>query len=255
MGKNISSEIIRTNESHGQLHYTHKVKEIMNIFFISPDDLKLLFSFFNKIDNKKKGYIALPSLYLLIKESPNKSEVSPFLDHLFNIVEKKFHDQITFEEFLPFLVSFCISSKYQIIQFVFNLIDTDHNKYISRGQIIDLYSAKRNNENLFFINHPKRIKEYSGKSVIRSDKLSIDDFATLCSDLPFVYFPAVQLQKKLRNYYISERFWHRFENHIRKEYIENITKKEDLKLQVNIADIRNKVIDERIKNFKKRWEK
>ena len=134
------------------------------------------------------------------------------------------------------------------------MIDTDHNKSISIEQIEYLLNNKRGNYELFLINHAKRLKDYSSNMIIRSDKISMDDFVILCTDLPFVYYPAVKLQKKLRKYYQSESYWKRLESNIRKRYIESLSKKEDLKLQVNIEDIRNKVIDERIKNFKKRWE-
>lgn len=262
MGHNISCGIHKNNSSHKgtiiktafQIEQTQKMSDIMTTFFISSQELAKLYSFFNKIDSTKSGFITLSQIYILVSESPNKSNMSPFIDHLFNIVDKKYNSQITFEEFLPYLISFCISSTYQLIEFVFNMIDTDHNKLISIEQIDDLLRRKKGEYELFLINHAKRLKDYSSMKIIRSDKLSIDDFVTLCSDLPFVYYPVVKLQKKLRKNYISESFWSKMEKNIRNKYIESLSKKEDLKLQVNIEDIRNKVIAERIKNFKKRWE-
>ena len=236
-----------------QIEQTQKMEDIMETFFLNEKDVTELYKFFKKIDKNNTGFITLGNLFSLLKESESKSNMSPFIEHLFSIVDKKYNSQMSFEEFLPYLISYCISSTYQLIEFVFNMIDTDHNKSISIEQIEYLLNNKRGNYELFLINHAKRLKDYSSNMIIRSDKISMDDFVILCTDLPFIYYPAVKLQKKLRKYYQSESYWKRLESNIRKRYIESLSKKEDLKLQVNIEDIRNKVIDERIKNFKKRW--
>ena len=237
-----------------EYHTTEKLKDIMYIFFLDEVDVEKILKFFNSLDKENKGYITLNHIYNLIKESPLKSDMCPYIEHFFNIIDKKFHNKITFEEFLPYLISYCICSTYQLIEFIFGLIDNDHDKYISLLQIEQLFQTKKNNEEIFFINHQKRLGEYYMKSIIRSDRLGIEDFVKLCNDLPFIYYPAVKLQKKLRKYYISKSFWNNLEQKIKKKYIDNITNKVDLKLQVNIDDIRNKVIEERIKQFKKRWE-
>ena len=257
MGQKISCGILKGNQSNiigKEYHTTEKLKDIMYVFFLDYNDVQKIFKFFNELDKNNKGYITLEHIFTLVKENPYKSDMCPYIEHFFYIIDKKFHNNVTFEEFLPYLVSYCICSTYQLIEFIFGLIDTDHDKYISLLQIEQLLQIKKNNEEIFFINHQKRLEEYYMKSIIRSDRIGIEDFVKLCNDLTFIYYPAVKLKQKLRKYYINKSFWNHLEQKIKKKYIENITKKEDLKLQVNIDDIRNKVIEERIKQFKKRWE-
>ena len=242
---NLNSNILIQNQ-------TARIKDIMNVFFLDEKDVFNLQNFFIKIDeeNENEGYITLNQLYKFLNES-ERSNLSPFIDHLFNIVDKKYNNKMSFEEFLPFLISYCLSSQMQLIEFVFGLIDSDHNKSISLGQIIELFSTIKNNEEIFFINHIICLEKYSKKK--RGDNLTIDDFYDICQDLPFVYYYASKLQHKLRSNYISDNFWNKLEKKIIKKYNEN-SYKEDLKLQINIEDIRNKVLNERINLYKKKWE-
>ena len=240
---NINNNILIQNQ-------TERIKDIMNVFFLDEKDVFNLQNFFIKIDNENEGFITLYQLYKFLNES-EQSNLSPFIDHLFNIVDKKYNNKMTFEEFLPFLISFCLSSQMQLIEFVFGLIDSDHNKSISLGQIIELFSTIKNNEEIFFINHIICLEKYCKKK--RGDNLTIDDFYDICQDLPFVYYYASKLQHKLRSYYIGDNFWNKLEKKIIKKYNEN-SYKEDLKLQINIEDIRNKVLNERINLYKKKWE-
>jgi hypothetical protein len=156
---------------------------------------------------------------------------------------------------LIFLISYCICSNYQLIEFVFGLIDKDNDKFISYEEIVNLISKKYNKKEIFKYNHYEQIKQYSSNKINIKDKINIDQFLIICLDNPFIFYPAVKLQNLLKNNYIGNNFWNKLNKKITKNYTDSISKKEQFQLHNNIEDIRNKVISERIKSFKEKWKK
>lgn len=100
-----------------------KLLEIKEKFYLEKPDLEILWDFFKQLNEDKTGFITIDDLYILIKEKQSNSIVAPYLDRFFVIIEKRFNEKIAFEELLPYLISYCLSSIFQIIKFVFEFAD------------------------------------------------------------------------------------------------------------------------------------
>ena len=240
------------------------LSNIKDTFFIEDKDIENLYSFYSKklLKNNKskeakdiKEYITKNDLYNLCHITDLRNEICPYLDHFWENINKSEEEKVYFDELLMFLISYCICSNYQLIEFVFGLIDKDNDKYISYEQIINLISRKYKKKEIFKYNHYEQILQYSSNKINRKDKINIDQFLIICLDNPFIFYPAIKLQNLLKNNYIGNSFWKKLNNKLTKNYTDSISKKEHLQLQNNIDDIRNKVISERIKSFKDKWKK
>ena len=234
---------------------SRKLTNIKNTFFIDDADIDNLFSFYSQNLSINKEYIVKKDLYNLCDITEPKDEICPYIDHFWENIIKSEEEKVYFDELLLFLISYCICSNYQLIEFVFGLIDKDNDNYISFEEIINLISKKYNKKEIFKFNHYEQIIQYTSIKIKRKDKIAIDEFLIICLDNPFIFYPAVKLQNLLKKSYIGNKFWQKLNKKITKNYTDSISKKEHQQLQINIEDIRNKVIEERIKSFKERWKK
>lgn len=230
-----------------------KINNIKTTFFIDDKDIDNLFSFYSKKLTKNKEFIVKQDLYDLCNIIELNDEICPYIEQFWENIIKSEENKVYFDELLIFLISYCICSNYQLIEFVFGLIDKDNDKFISYDEIINLISKKYNQKEIFKYNHLEQIIQYSSNKIKRKDKINIDDFLIICLDNPFIFYPAVKMQNLLKNNYIGKKFWKNLNKKITKNYTDSISKEEHSKLQNNIESIRNKVINERIKSFKEKW--
>ena len=232
------------------LYISEQIQSIMTKFYLNDRHLNKLWCAFKKMDPSRTGYIKLVDLYAMIKEYPGTSVVSPYLDRFFILIEKEFIDKVSFEELLPNFLSFCLFSVFQIVEFVFNFLDRDHDGYISRGDIIRILSLKREDEDVFYINHTKAIELYP--KIKRPDRINKDDFAELCTQLTFIFYPAVQLQRLFRQRYIGEDFWKGLNEDMKNSHFKGIIESEDRRILNKIEEIKKRVFEDRLENFRKR---
>ena len=232
-----------------------KINIIKKNFFIDNTDIDNLFSFYSKKLSKNGEYIEKQDLYDLCDITQPSDEICPYMEHFWENIPKIDEQKVYFDELVIFLISYCICSNYQLIEFVFGLIDKNNNKFISYEEIVKLISQKYNKREIFKYNHFEQIKQYTSSKIKIKEKISIDDFLIICLDNPFIFYPAVKLQNLLKSNYIGVKFWKKLSNKITKNYTDSISTKEHKQLEINIEDIKNKIINERTKSFKERWEK
>ena len=235
------------------------ISYIKETFFIDDTDINNLFSFYKKQFMKNKEFIVKKDIYELCNITELNDEICPYIDYFWENINKSEDEKVYFDELLLFLISYCICSNYQLIEFVFGLLDKDNDKYITYDEIINLISKKYDKKEIFKYNHFEQINQYSSNKIKRKDKITIDEFLIICLDNPFIFFPAFKLQNLLKNNYIGNNFWKKLNKKITKNYTDSISEKEHLQLQNKIEDIRNKAISERItekiKMFKEYWKK
>lgn len=248
--ESINSQLYRKNPL-----IRKKISDIKEGFYMDYADINNLFSFYSKKLSKNGEYIEKQDLYDLCDITEPSDEICPYMEHFWANIQKAEEQKVYFDELLIFLVSYCIYSNYQLIEFVFGLIDKNNNKFISYDEIVKLISQKYNKREIFKYNHFEQIKQYTSSKIKIKEKISIDDFLIICLDNPFIFYPAVKLQNLLKSNYIGNKFWKKLNNKITKNYINSISKNENQQLQINIDVIRDKVIKERTRSFKERWEK
>jgi len=57
--------------------------------------------------------------------------------HLFTIMEKMDQDEVSFDEFVPGLVSFCLFTRSELLGFMFDLLDQDKDGFVSKVDIFN----------------------------------------------------------------------------------------------------------------------
>jgi Ca2+-binding EF-hand superfamily protein len=223
-----------------ELNYSSKVlNRIMTRFYIEKEDLEILWSFFKKINKDYTGFLTIDDLYILLKEKQSNSIIAPYLDRFFVIIDKRFNDKIAFEELISNLISFCLFSIYQVIKFVFDFADKNKLGYITRSDIIQLVSTKRDGEHIYLQNHSVAIMEIA--QFTRNDKIFLEEFCELCNRMPFVYFPAIQLQKSFRKYYVNNGFWEEFESKTIDKHKKFLKNKTEQKIKEKIEGYKKKI--------------
>ena len=67
-----------------------------------------MYKFFNKIDYQQKGYLELDDFMKYFAEIDQDFVELPYLERLFNIIDKSKGNQIFFEEFVGGVSVFCL---------------------------------------------------------------------------------------------------------------------------------------------------
>lgn len=70
------------------------------------------------MDHNGTGYISQKNFFELLDEEDN-SVVSPFIEYLFQLIEKEIEQKVSFSEWLPAISLFCLYTKDGIISYVF----------------------------------------------------------------------------------------------------------------------------------------
>lgn len=229
------------------LKFSDRILNIKNELNLEDKHIIGIWKQFKSLDPNSIGYIKLDTIYNLIGESPSYSSMSVIVDRFFITIEKEFSDKVNFEELLPFLVSYCLYSTKQLIKFVFNFIDSDGDNFISRYQIVDYLSNKREGEYINLINHKEAIKFTN--FISRSDKINLEEFEALCLRFPFIYYQAHYFQTKLRENYISERFWKSCLKNTVDKQVDKMKMIERQKLKNKIEEIQLNIVQDKIKNY------
>ena len=90
--------------------------DILETFFLTPTDIAFLYAFFKKISSSTNEELTIHSLFSLIKVNEHNKEMLPFIKYFYYIIDKRTEERVTFEELLPFLLTYCFSSSYQLVE-------------------------------------------------------------------------------------------------------------------------------------------
>ena len=89
---------------------------------------------YQELDKKKKGTIT-PQQILHYIEEREYSVIARAFFRLFDIMEKNDPEEVTFEELIPSLVSYCLFTRSEIMGFMYNLLDEDKDDFISKVDV------------------------------------------------------------------------------------------------------------------------
>lgn len=102
------------------------------------------------------------------------------------------------------MAAYCLYTNEQIVNFVFSMIDTDCDSYISKKDILEYLLELRFGKRIFPFNYIQAIEQLE---VDRSDALDLKQFIKIQFRIPFLCYPAFRLQDMLRSQIMGKRFW------------------------------------------------
>ena len=77
---------------------------------------------FKKIDKSCTGYIKVEDMFRFLREELT-SIIAPYLIYMFSLIEKEMDNSVNFFEWLPAVSVYCLYSKDQIVNYVFQMLD------------------------------------------------------------------------------------------------------------------------------------
>lgn len=179
-----------------------KISKIMDFYQFTNDEVYEIFSVFRKMDKLGTGYINLDSIYTIIGEEVGI--ISPYLERLFSLIKKQHVEKVNFLEFLPVLSTFCLYTRQQLISFVFSMLDTDHNGFISKKDMLNFIADERFGLPIFTQNF---LLSIDSMELERPDRISFEQFLSIEQDILFLIYPITRLQKRLQKVFGGEKLW------------------------------------------------
>lgn len=179
-----------------------KISKIMDFYQLTSHEIYDIFGVFRKMDSMGTGYINLDNIYSLIGEEVGI--ISPYLERFFSLIKKQHVDKANFLEFLPVLATFCLYTRQQLISFVFCMLDTDHNGFISKKDMLTFVCDERFGLPIFSQNF---LLSIDALELERPDRISFEQFLSLEQDILFLIYPLNRLQKGLQKVFGGRRLW------------------------------------------------
>ena len=217
----------------------------MSDFEFLEEDVFRIWRYFNEIDKDYVKYITIGQLFAYLNER-NHSIISPYLERFFELIDREYIEKVSFEEFLPAVVSFCLFSKDEMITcklcefhslVVFNMYDKDKDGEISKKDLFRVFKTVVENIQMFPINNMRAIELIN---LERGDKITKSEFITVVQTLPYTVFPAFRLQSQMKEMFGGYFFWNKCKKRFdkkeqerkmileREKFFERTKKKKDL---------------------------
>jgi Ca2+-binding EF-hand superfamily protein len=93
--------------------------------------------------------------------------------YLFSLIEKETDNSVTFLGWLPAISVYCLYSKEQLVAYVFQMLDQDHDHHISKKDIMKFLVSERFKQKTFPFSYVKAIELME---IERPDKITLDIF-------------------------------------------------------------------------------
>jgi Ca2+-binding EF-hand superfamily protein len=149
------------------LYITEKLKLAISETGIPIKQVKNIWHLFIKQLGRSAQGIFIQGIYNIFDISNTDIE-SLYLERLCLLMEKHNDYLVTFDEFFSIVSQFAIMNNSELIDFVFNMFDSDGNKFISKGDIIKVCEMKKNNVFLFPQNIVRAVEIFETR---RGDKI------------------------------------------------------------------------------------
>ena len=190
------------DQNNGTPFENDKIAKLMDFYQLTSNEVYEIFNVFRKMDSMGTGYINLDNIYTLIGEEVGI--ISPYLERFFSLIKKQHVDKANFLEFLPVLATFCLYTRQQLISFVFCMLDTDHNGFISKKDMLTFVCDERFGLPIFSQNF---LLSIDALEIERPDRISFEQFLSLEQDILFLIYPLNRLQKGLQKVFGGRRLW------------------------------------------------
>ena len=200
----------------------------MDSYQLTTNEVYEIFHVFRKMDKLGTGYINLDNMYSIIGEEVGI--ISPYLERLFSLIKKQRADKVNFIEFLPVLTAFCLYTRQQLISFVFCMLDSDHNGFVSKKDMLTFIADERFGLPIFTQNF---LLSVDALELERPDRISFEQFLSIEQDILFLIYPVTRLQKGLQKAFVGERLWQSV--YIRILKLEKEEEKKNLNFQSDAA--------------------
>ena len=145
------------------------------------------------MDRKLVGYVSVHQLMGLISEV-EYSIVAPFMNRLFDLMDKELTDMASFEELTSGLIMFCNFSHQELISFCFNMLDEDRDSFVSKNDVFRLLLQFRAGFRVYPINVTRSIELFH---IRRGDKINFAQFVELVNHTQYLVFPLIRMQSIL----------------------------------------------------------
>ena len=163
-----------------------------------------MYSCFSSFQERPKAYLRLDDMASSLNPGHQHYSELPYLERLFTIISKKAPGKLFFEEYIAGVSTFCLMNGEAILHFVFDWLDKDGDELISREDIAGVmeFSNPQNQQQTFLCDFMPDLDK-----ILHNQHLNFESFRQMSNKMPFLIWPAYELQEKLRKRNLGEHFW------------------------------------------------
>lgn len=175
-------------------------------FMLTPKEIAKFYKIFNKMDEKKTGFVRLDVIF---KKAHYKRNL--MTDCILELLDIEHDGELNFSEFTFMLCQYCFFEPPQIIRYMFFCFDQDQSGFF---EVSDLYELVNSWHDLEQKPHPKdsklelgQVKKSWANLTFDGDKIDSDELTRINVSFPNFFRPAFRLQQKLQAAYMGEIWW------------------------------------------------
>ena len=137
---------------------------------------------------------------------------SPFLHHLFDVIDVNRDQSLTFNEFLCCTATFCLYAEVAMVKFAFDTFDSDSSGAIGVRELTEFFSMLDSATG----DVPRTVKRVLQMFDDNGDQsIGIDEFAEMNLKYPHLLWPAFRLQYRVQELTLGLNQWKRVQRRIK----------------------------------------
>jgi len=179
---------------------------------LTQRQLKKLKREFDFIDIDLSGEIDMEEFFEFVHEPKNVFSTS-----LFSLIDTDGSGNISFEEFVASIGTYCMFTKDDILNFIFDIFDEDKSGTLDDQEFVKMSAGVNNGDPSWVGNFRTAMENFD---VNKDGLIDFGEFKMINKMYPLVMFPAFRLQDKMQKHTLGEKGWVKL--HTRRHAIENL---------------------------------
>ena len=166
---------------------------------LTMSELQMLRKSFDQIDISGDGDIDREELIEALNE-----RTTPLTDAVFALLDLDGNGRISFDEFVVCLATYCLYTKEDILQFMFNIFDVDQSGALDDAEFKELCRAVNCSEPLFAGNFASAMQQFDENA---DGVIDFKEFRALNQKFPMLLFPAFRMQEGMQKLTLGATKW------------------------------------------------
>lgn len=177
-----------------------ELRRVMERFCLTPRQIQRIQRLFLRGDADASEELTLAEFHVLFDTESN----SPFLTHLFDVMDIDHNRKLTFVEFLFVISTFCCYPEVQMVKFAFDTFDRDRDGIIGQAELQELI-GKLDMKIADASRTARRVMSMVDSDA--SNTITIDEFAEMNLKYPHLLWPAFRLQYRVQEQTLGLSAW------------------------------------------------
>ncbi len=197
MGNSNGVTVLRQDKLY---EMTPHLLQIINQWKLTSSELSTLYRKFCSFDTNHNGTLEFDEFF----QFSDYTRIQ-FLDPMFQLINWKRYEHMQFSEWLQAVFSFCLASKAEIRERVYETFDTNKNGCLDLDEL-HVFFVSMHGDNPIMSKHV--VGKLTAKNLADQGRTDFDEFLRAANMYPMLLYPVFRLQEQMRREVMTTSIYH-----------------------------------------------